>query len=243
LSAGDARAPGAGLVDRLASVVLPVHNQADHIEALVRDYREVLSRLPLRPQIVLVPNACRDETPDICHRIAAQDAAVSVVELERGGWGRAVRAGLARADGDVLCYTNSARTPAQMLSLTLLYSTSYPDVVVKAQRRIRDNWRRQLGSLFYNLECRMLFGLASWDINGTPKVFPRAFHKLLELTSDDDLIDAEFVVTCKREGYPIVEVPSTITVRHGGSSTTNYASAMRMYRGAYALRKRSGDRP
>ena len=84
----------------------------------------------------------------------------------------------------------------------------------------------------------MLFGLASWDINGTPKAFPRAFGKLLELSRDDDLIDAEFVLTCKREGYPIIEVPSTITVRHGGSSTTSFGSAMRMYRGAYALRRR-----
>ena len=231
------------MVDRLASVILPVHNQADHLEALVRDYRDALARLPMRHQMVLVPNACRDDTPGICRRMAADDPLMRVVELEQGGWGRAVRAGLASADGDVLCYTNSARTPPQMLSLTLLYASSYPDVVVKAQRRIRDNWRRQLGSLIYNLECRVLFGLASWDINGTPKVFPRAFGKLLELTRDDDLIDAEFVVTCKREGYPIIEVPSTITVRHGGSSTTNYGSAARMYRGAYALRRQMGRRP
>lgn len=231
------------MANRLASVILPVHNQADHLETLVHDYLDALARLPMRRQIVLVPNACRDRTSEICHRIAADDPAVRVVELERGGWGRAVRAGLASADGDVLCYTNSARTPPQMLALTLLYSSSYPDVVVKAQRRIRDNWRRQLGSLLYNLECRVLFGLASWDINGTPKVFPRRFTKLLELTSDDDLIDAEFVVRCKREGYPIVEVPSTITVRHGGSSTTNYGSAVRMYRGAYALRQRFEERP
>jgi len=225
------------LADRLASIVLPVHNQADHIEELLRGYREALERLPLAHQIVLVPNACRDETPEICRRLATTDETIRVVELEQGGWGRAVRAGLAKAEGDVLCYTNSARTSPQMLSLALLYASTYPDVVVKAQRRIRDNWRRQLGSLLYNLECRVLFGLASWDINGTPKVFPRAFGKLLELTRDDDMIDAEFVVICQREGYPIVEVPSTITIRHGGTSTTNYGSALRMYRGAYELRR------
>jgi glycosyltransferase involved in cell wall biosynthesis len=225
------------LADRLASIVLPVHNQADHIEELLRGYREVLERLPLAHQIVLVPNACRDETPEICRRLAAADQTICVVELDQGGWGRAVRAGLARAEGDVLCYTNSARTSPQMLSLALLYASTYPDVVVKAQRRIRDNWRRQLGSLLYNLECRVLFGLASWDINGTPKVFPRTFDKLLDLTRDDDMIDAEFVAICQREGYPIVEVPSTITIRHGGASTTNYGSALRMYRGAYELRQ------
>jgi glycosyltransferase involved in cell wall biosynthesis len=222
--------------------VLPVHNQADHLEALVHDYREVLGRLPMDHEIVLVPNACRDQTPEICRRMAADDQAIRVVELADGGWGRAVRTGLASATGDVLCYTNSARTSSQMLSLTLLYASSYPDVVVKAQRRIRDNWRRQAGSLIYNLECRMLFGLASWDINGTPKAFPREFAKLLELESNDDLIDAEFVITCQREGYPIVEVPSTITVRRSGKSTTNYSSALHMYKGAYRLRRQTGQR-
>jgi glycosyltransferase involved in cell wall biosynthesis len=225
------------VADHLASIVLPVHNQADHLEGLVRDYQEALRRLPRAHQIVLVPNACRDQTPDICRRMADEDGSIRVIELAAGGWGRAVRAGLAGADGDVLCYTNSARTSPQMLSVALLYANSYPDVVVKAQRTIRDNWRRQLGSLIYNLECRLLFGLPTWDINGTPKVFPRAFGKLLELTRDDDLIDAEFVVTCRREGYPIIEVPSLVTVRHGGASTTNYQSALRMYWGAYALRR------
>jgi glycosyltransferase involved in cell wall biosynthesis len=239
LNADAIQHPGA-LAGQLASIVLPVHNQADHLESILRDYQDVLGRIPLRHQIVLVPNACRDATPEICRRLAGDHSEIEVVELAEGGWGRAVRAGLASAAGDLVCYTNSARTSPQMLSLALLYASANPDVVIKAQRRIRDNWRRQLGSLLYNLECRTLFGLASWDINGTPKVFPRAFHKLLELTSDDDLIDAEFVVTCQREDYPIVEVPSTITLRHGGASTTNYGSALRMYRGAYELRRRLG---
>jgi glycosyltransferase involved in cell wall biosynthesis len=228
------------LVDRLASIVLPVHNQADHLATIVREYQHVLKDLPIRHQLILVPNACRDETPEICRRMASEQEEIKVVEPGAGGWGRAVRAGLAVAEGDLLCYTNSARTSPQMLSLALLYARSNPDVVIKAQRRIRDNWRRQLGSLLYNLECRVLFGLASWDINGTPKVFPRGFEKLLHLTRDDDLIDAEFVITCRREGYPIVEVPITLTVRHGGASTTNFTSALRMYRGAYALRGRLG---
>ena len=106
---------------------------------------------------------------------------------------------------------------------------------MKAQRTIRDNRRRRLGSLAYNLECRVRFDLATWDINGTPKIFPRSFRRLLELTRDDDLLDAEFVAICRQEGYPIVEIPALVTVRHGGKSTTNLRSASRMYTGALKL--------
>jgi glycosyltransferase involved in cell wall biosynthesis len=226
------------VTDRLVSIVLPVHNQADHLERLVDGYLDVLEPLPLRHQIVLVPNACRDDTASICHALASRRPEIVVVELAEGGWGRAVRAGLSAAEGELLCYTNSARTTPQMLSLTVLYASTNPGVVIKAQRKIRDNWRRQLGSLIYNLECRMLFGLASWDINGTPKVFPREFDRLLKLGSDDDLIDAELIVTCREAHYPVVEVPIMVTTRHGGRSTTNFSSALRMYIGAYALRQR-----
>ena len=122
-----------------------------------------------------------------------------------------------------------------MLVEALRFATNQPDVVVKAQRKIRDNLRRQVGSLLYNLECRMLFNLATWDVNGTPKVFPRRFDALLALQRDDDLVDAEFVVTCHRAEYPMVELPISLTVRHGGESTTKLTSAWRMYRGAFEL--------
>src|SRR5262249_20318857 len=110
-----------------------------------------------------------------------------------------------------------------------------PDVVVKANRKIRESWRRRLGSLLYNLECRALFDLSCWDINGTPKVFPRSHAPLVALARNDDLIDLEFTVICRREGYPMLEVPIVPTRRRGGSSTTRYRSAVKLYAGAYRL--------
>jgi hypothetical protein len=119
--------------------------------------------------------------------------------------------------------------------LLLLYAVAYPEVIVKANRKIRESWRRRLGSLLYNLECRTLFDLSYWDINGTPKIFPRAFDKLLTLTREDDLVDAEFNLVCRKENYPVIEVPILSYRRHGGKSTTNYRSAIKMYWGAYRM--------
>jgi glycosyltransferase involved in cell wall biosynthesis len=217
------------------SIVLPVHNQEDHVRRVIDDYVATLAPRLGEWELILVPNACTDATADVCRRVQEVHPLVKVVELERGGWGRAVRAGLAAATGDLLCYTNSARTSPEMLALTLHYAHTYPKVVIKANRRLRDSARRRLGSLIYNLECRVLFELSIWDVNGTPKVFPRTFSKLLALTRDDDLIDAEFALVCKDQGYPMVEVPLLETVRHSGRSTTNYSSALKLYVGAYRL--------
>ena len=219
----------------LASIVLPVHNQADHLALIVQGHLEALSQVAVASELVLVPNACRDDSVAVCRRLATEQPAVRVAESPLGGWGRAVKRGLREARGDLLCYTNSARTTPGELTLLLRYALAQPAVVIKANRKIREHWSRRIGSLLYNMECRTLFDLSNWDVNGTPKVFPRAFERLLALTRDDDLIDAEFSMICRRAGYPMVEVPIFSQRRHGGRSTTNLRSAVKMYWGAYRL--------
>ena len=223
------------------SIVLPLHQQANQIAEIAEDYEMALRRLSAPYELLLIVNGSSDGTMAACDALTRRGEHVRAHELAEAGWGRAVRFGLAQARGEVLCYTNSARTSADDLLRLLQHGLAHPDVVVKASRKIRDNWRRRVGSLIFALECRALFDLANWDINGTPKVFPRAFGKLLELERDDDLIDLEFLAVCKREDYPVLEVPLLATQRHGGRSTTNYGSAARMYWGAYQLAKSSPD--
>jgi glycosyltransferase involved in cell wall biosynthesis len=224
----------------LISIILPVHNQADHIEQLILEFVAELGKVPARCELMLVENASRDNSLNVCQRLAAELSCVKVITTKKGGWGNAVRLGLQTAEGDVICYTNSARTTAQDLVFCLLYAIAYGGVVVKANRKIRENWRRRLGSLLFNIECRTLFDLSNWDVNGTPKVFPRQFDQLLRLKQENDLIDTEFCIICRQSDYPMIEVPVFSTRRHGGTSTTGYRSAVRLYWGALALwRKRS----
>lgn len=226
----------AGAPPQLASIILPVYNQADHIERVVAEYDAALSNtLKIRREFVLVVNGSSDGSYETCCAIAERHADVRVVRSDQSGWGLAVKLGLAHARGDILCYTNSARTSARDLALVLLHVALDPHVVVKASRKIRDSGLRRIGSLLYNLECRALFDLANWDVNGTPKAFPREFGKLLTLIRSDDLIDLEFNITCRREGYPIIEVPIFSKLRHGGTSTTNLLTAWRMYWGSFAM--------
>lgn len=231
--------------DRLISIVLPVYNQADHIAPIVEEYQRVLGQLSGRCELILAVNGSADLSAEVCRSISSRDPGVRTIELHQRGWGYAVKRGLQESRGDTICYTNSARTSPEDLLLLLLYSEAYPNAVIKANRKIRDNWRRRLGSLLYNLECRALFDLSQWDINGTPKVFPRSCERLLALSRNDDLIDAEFNAICRQKGYPMLEVPIFSSRRHGGSSTTNYGSAIKMYWGAYQLWQsmRPGDPP
>jgi glycosyltransferase involved in cell wall biosynthesis len=213
----------------LISIILPVYKQADHIEIVVREYIDALSKLQNPHELILVVNGCSKAEFGAYAGLDVTYKTVKLMHLKVGGWGRAVRAGLEAAGGSMLCYTNSARTSPQDLVMMLIYALTQPDVIVKANRKIRESLVRRIGSLLYNLECRTLFDLVYWDVNGTPKVFPRKFDDLLRMERDDDLIDLEFNVICRRNEYPVIEVPLFSTKRHGGSSTTSARSALRMY--------------
>jgi hypothetical protein len=159
-------------------------------------------------------------------------ASVRTITSQKSGWGHAVKLGIASARGDLLAYTNSARTSAHDLVRAVALAMNNPGVVVKASRRLRESAIRRTGSVLYNFECRMMFDLACWDVNGTPKVFPRSCRRLLSLTHEDDLIDLEFNVIARDEQYPLIEMPIVSTTRHGGRSTTNMRGAARLYWGA-----------
>jgi dolichol-phosphate mannosyltransferase len=220
-----------------ASLILPIHNQAEHIEFVVRGLLADFAKLDRVCELVLVPNGCRDASPEICAELAdAHPDRVQMVALPEGGWGRAINAGYEIARGEVLGYTNSARTTPATATLMLAYAIAYPNAVLKATRRSRESIRRKLGSVIYNFECRRLFDLATWDIDGTPKLFPRNFQHLLRIDSGAELYDLELLRACRYAGYPVVEIPVFDTDRLGGRSTTTYRSAARMLWGAYKLR-------
>ena len=216
----------------VVSVILPIHNQADHLERIVLDYAAALRDAGIAHEIILVPNGCSDASPALADELSRRQPAVRAITSAGAGWGHAVKIGLQAARGGLIAYTNSARTSAPDLVQTILVALHNPGTVVKVNRRIRESALRRTGSLLYNLQCRVLFQLACWDVNGTPKIFPRSCAKLLALTSEDDLIDLEFNVVARDERYPLLEVPIVSTARHGGTSTTTVAAAMRIYWGA-----------
>jgi glycosyltransferase involved in cell wall biosynthesis len=220
---------------QLASIILPAFRQAGYLAPLLHGFESALDTLPIPHETIIVLNGPDDGSEEVCRDLAKDLTSLRIHKREPAGWGGAVKAGLAAANGDLLCYSNSARTNADTLVMLLDLAIALPGIVIKANRKTRDSVWRHLGSLIYNLECRSLFDLSNFDINGTPKIFPRSNERLLMLARDDDLIDLEFLAICRDEGYLVLEAPVTVTKRQGGVSTTNVLSAFRMYAGAMLL--------
>jgi hypothetical protein len=212
------------------SVILPLYKQVSHAELLYKTYVENLDKLDESWELLFIVNGVDDGAVAKLNSLNARPN-VKVLWLEKGGWGRAVKFGMAQAEGKYLCYTNSARTEIEDLIMILNYAKVNNDNVVKATRIIREKMIRKVGSTLYNFECRMLYKVPVWDVNGTPKVIPKRIYDELGITSDDDLIDAEIIIKCSKKNVRIIEIPVISTARISGSSTTNFASAYKMYAG------------
>jgi glycosyltransferase involved in cell wall biosynthesis len=214
------------------SVVLPCRNQADHLGRLLGEYLHALDGVSF--ELIVVPNASVDDTLAIAKDFARRDARIRLVDNPAGGWGASVRAGLDAACGDVLVYTNSARTDPAMLPPLL--DRHRPDRLVKLRRVQRHDAIRSFASWVYNGEARLLFGVRSADVNGTPKIFAADFYRNLRMTTTGDLFDLELMHHARRAGLVVDEVPIPGFRRHGGRSTTTLRSAWNMYFGAVRLR-------
>jgi glycosyltransferase involved in cell wall biosynthesis len=218
------------------SVVLPCRNQADHIGPVLTRYLDALAPTGIDFELVVVPNASTDATLEVALDLARMDQRLRVVANPKGGWGRSVRVGLEAARGGLLCYTNTARTDPMLLPDFVRQHDARSERLVKACRVARNAPLRQFGSHLYNFEARVLFGVRSSDVNGTPKVFAADFFRSLHLTSDGDLLDLELMRAAQRRRLEVVEIPVAGFKRHGGKSSTTLKSAWKMYVGAMGLR-------
>lgn len=219
------------------SVILPIYNQEKQVAFLVEQYREKLNETGKAWELLLVVNGSRDKSYERSMELAGSDPSIRVFNLEKGGWGRAVKFGLKEAKGELVCYTNSARTIPEQLVLVLKYASANTDVVLKTTRVARESWKRKLGSMIYNYENRLLLGTPLWDVNGTPKVIPRKYLEGMPISEDGDLIDAEIMARIYRKNIQIIEILIVSPKRIEGSSTTRLNSAYKMYAGLFRLRR------
>lgn len=217
------------------SIILPVGNQAEFIADILFRFSAAMSEVPETCELIAVVNGSTDGSLAICERVAGELPSLRVLHSTRAGWGHAVKLGLGAASGEILCYTNSARTQPSDLLRCLSDYREHPDGLVKACRQQRDSLLRGVGSRLYAAECRLLMGLPVGDINGTPKVFGRVVLEQIELRERGDLIDLEVLLACRRHGIPVREVAIESTRRHGGVSTTNLLTAAGLLGGGVRL--------
>lgn len=197
------------------SLIIPAYNEVERIASTLAATRTFLDSLDPRYEVLVYADG-DDGTRERARELDDPRFAVFGSE-RRGGKGRAIREGVARARGRVIGFMDAdQKTPIDELSKLLVCLDEGYDVVIGSRAaslgaaiEVRQPLHRRLGSHVFGLGMHLTLGL--WDIIDTQcgfKVFTGLAARDLfgRQRIDGYMFDVEVLYLARRLGYRIKQV-------------------------------------
>jgi glycosyltransferase involved in cell wall biosynthesis len=198
------------------SLIVPAYNEAKSIGRTLTAVRSYLDGRGVDYEVIVAADG-GDGTRELVADLARADGRLSVLgSAERGGKGRGIRLGVARARGRVIGFCDADyKTPIEELEKVLPWVEAGWDVVIGsrcvAESRIEvpQALYRQLGSRAFALGMHLVIGL--WRLHDTQcgfKFFRGEVARDLfgRGRIDGYMFDVEILHLAERAGYRIKEV-------------------------------------
>lgn len=193
------------------TIVLPAHDEADNVEAVVREAVRQGRAVADRVEVIVVDDGSRDGTGDRARRLGAELPEVRVVRhAVNRGYGAALRTGFHAARSRWVFYTDCdgqfdlADLPAAVALLDRF------DIVSGYRAARHDGPLRSLLGWSWTRLVDALLDVGVRDVDCAFKIYPRALFDRIVVRSDGALVDAEILSAARRLGYRVGQLP----VRH-----------------------------
>jgi glycosyltransferase involved in cell wall biosynthesis len=216
-------APAVGIEKPDLSIVMPCYNEEAIIGFTIPKLAQAFDKAGYRLELVAVDNGSADRTGEIIRQLAEKYASVVFHRVEKNeGYGWGVLCGMQVCTADwVGIIPADGQVDAE--DVVLLFETALASdgrVLAKVRRRFRmDGLTRKVVSTGFNVFIRVLWPrLESIDINGSPKILPRAVMRAMKLRSKDWFLDAEMMVKAHHMGVRVREVNVFARLRGNGLS-------------------------
>ena len=208
-------------MSRSLSVVMPVYNEEESIEAAVAEVKEqVLDRVP-GSELCVVDDGSRDRTAEILDRLASADGRVRVVHQRNGGHGAAILTGLRSTTADWILLVDSDRQIV-LDCFGLAWQRRVGVDAVFGERSHRDDPAvRKLVSAVLKLQLRTVYGLTFADANAPFKLISRGmWDRARQVIPSSCLIPSVFLaVYAHRTGLRTEHIPVAYRKRSAGRTT------------------------
>jgi glycosyltransferase involved in cell wall biosynthesis len=194
--------------DFLLSVVMPVYNERQTIEEIIR---RVLA-VPMRIQLIVVDDVSTDGTSEILERLQQELGFTLLKQPRNGGKGAALRRGFAAVSGDMMIIQDADLEyhPEEYPLLTGLITSGRADVVYGS--RFLGTHRvflltHYLGNRLLTFITNLLYNTMLTDMETCYKVMRIEVLRSMELRSDGFGIEPEITAKVFKRRYKVYEVP------------------------------------
>jgi glycosyltransferase involved in cell wall biosynthesis len=200
---------------RVLSVIVPVYNEAERLEAILEE-RLFAAPCPIAREWILVDDGSTDGSGSILDRaVALTDEPVRVLHKPNGGKGTAVRAGLAHATGEFFLVqdADAEYDPDDIPRLLAPLLADEADVVYGSRfRRERHQVHRTFHyfvNRFLTLLSNVLSGIYLTDMETCYKLARTDLVRAMRLRARRFEFEVEFTAYVAKTGARVFELPIT----------------------------------
>jgi glycosyltransferase involved in cell wall biosynthesis len=194
--------------DPLLSVVMPVYNERQTVEEIIR---RVLA-VPIRIQLIVVDDVSTDGTSELLERLQGELGFTLLKQPRNGGKGAALRRGFAAVTGDLMIIQDAdlEYSPEEYPLLTTLITSGRADVVFGS--RFLGTHRvflltHYLGNRLITFLTNVLYNTMLTDMETCYKLMRIDVLRSMDLKSNGFGIEPEITAKVFKRGYKVYEVP------------------------------------
>ena len=198
------------LTDPLLSVVMPVYNEIQTAEEMIR---RVLA-VPIRTQLIVVDDCSTDGTRDLLTRLQRDLGFTLLLQPRNQGKGGALRRGFEAVQGDLVVIQDAdlEYSPEEFPQLIELICQGRADVVYGSRFLGRHRvflFTHYAGNRLLTLITNVLYNTMLSDMETCYKVMRAEVLRSMRLESDGFGIEPEMTAKIFKRGYRVYEVPIT----------------------------------
>ena len=202
------------LTNPLLSVVMPVYNERETIDEIIR---RVLA-VPLRIELIVVDDGSKDGTRDILPRLAEELKFKLILQPKNAGKGAALRRGFEEVTGDLVIIQDAdlEYSPEEFPELIELICQGRADVVYGSRFLGRHRvflFTHYAGNRLLTLITNVLYNTMLTDMETCYKVMRVEVLHSFTLASNGFGIEPELTAKIFKRGYRVYEVPITYAGR------------------------------
>lgn len=195
---------------KTVSLIIPVYNEADHLERFLRAIDAL--QLPLEKELVIVDDCSKDGSRDILKNFTFTSKVQLILQEKNGGKGAALRRGIEAATGDVIGVQDAdfEYEPADIPHLLTRLIDGRSDVVFGSRFKNGEQVHRTMHYLvnrILTIFSNMSSGLYLSDMETCYKFFRADVIKNVKLESDRFGFEPEITAKIARLKLRVAELP------------------------------------